>query len=201
MGQEEIRKAGDYTVINSIHIGDRELILGEMENAPQDQTYLVAYCNSTDLWDRYEECLVSDDFIEVAEIYANRLKEQVQQVKAEHDKIPENKTVLTFDSCTPMHECDNIENCIVVVRPSVLRPEHRIPQKQIYFAKSGNGIKNHSFGTAVYCDNLYTGKHTRFERYDFMGVLKPEHYPKWVKDKIKDMPSLQKQKKDKESER
>lgn len=201
MEHEEIRKAGDYTVINAIHIGDRELILGEMENAPKDSTYLVAYCRYTDIFERYEECLVSDDFIEIAEIFAERLTKQVQQVKAEHDKMPEDKTVLTFDSCIPMHECESIENCIVVVRPSVLRPEHRIPQKQIYLAKSGNGIKAHSRGTAVYCDNLYTGKHTRFERYDFMGILKPEHYPEWVKDKIKDMPNLQKHKKDMEAER
>ncbi len=201
MEHEEIRKAGDYTVINAIHIGDRELILGEMENAPKDNTYLVAYCQHTDLFERYEECLVSDDFIEIAEIYAEKLTQQVQQVKAEHDKVPEDKTAITFDSCVPMHECESIENCIVVVRPSVLHPEHRIPQKQIYLAKSGNGIKAHSLGTAVYCDNLYTGKHTRFERYDFMGILNPEHYPEWVKDKIKDMPNLQKQKKDKEVER
>ena len=73
MEHEEVRKAGDYMVINSIHIGDRELILGEMENAPKDNAYLVAYCKNTDLFERYEECLVSDDFIEIAEIYAERL--------------------------------------------------------------------------------------------------------------------------------
>ena len=26
---EEIRKAGDYTIIQSLHIGDREVVLGE----------------------------------------------------------------------------------------------------------------------------------------------------------------------------
>ena len=88
------KKSGKPVIIQlSIHIGDRELILGEMENAPQDQTYLVAYCNRTELWDRYEECLVSDDFIEVAEIYADRLKEQVRQVKDAYNKIPEDKYV------------------------------------------------------------------------------------------------------------
>jgi hypothetical protein len=37
----------------------------------------------------------------------------------------------------------------------------------------------------VFCNYLYSGEHTRFERYEVQGVLKPEHYPKWVAEKLK----------------
>lgn len=198
---EEIRKAGDYEITHSIHIGDRELVLGENLNAEDGNLYLVAYCETNELFQHYEECVIGDDFIEIAELFAGRLQEQIRQVKEEHEKITVPKEPIEAAQCIPMRECGDIDDQIVVVRPSVLRPEHRIAPKQIYLAKSGNGVRYNSHGTAVYCDNLYTGKHTRFERYDFMGVLKPECYPDWVKDKINDFPAKQKQKKDKEVER
>ncbi len=201
MQENEIRKAGDYEITHAIHIGEKELVLGENLSAEDGMCYLVAYCETNGMLQRYTDCMISDDFVEVAEIFAERLQAQVQQVKEEHEQIPIPTNPIGWDQCIPMHECGDIENKIVVVRPSVLRAEHRIATKQIYIAKSGNGVKAQSRGTAVYCDNLYTGNHTRFERYDFMGVLNPEHYPEWVIDRIKDMPNLQKQKKDKEPER
>ena len=125
----------------------------------------------------------------------------MQELKKEHEQITVPTEPIGVDKCIPMRDCDNLANKIVVVRPSVLRAEHRIAQKQLYVARSGNGIRANSLGSAVYCDNLYSGKHTRFERYDFIGVLKPEEYPDWVKDKLSELEQKQKVKKDKEVQR
>lgn len=184
MQENEIRQAGDYEITHAIHIGEKELVLGENLSAEDGMCYLVACCETNGILQRYTECMISDNFVEVAEIFAERLRAQVQQVKEEHRQISVPTKPIGWEQCIPMHECGDIENKIVVVRPSVLRAEHRIATKQIYMAKSGNGIKAQSRGTAVYCDNLYSGKHTRFERYDLMGVLKPEHYPDWLVERL-----------------
>ncbi len=181
---EEKRMVGDYEVTHSIHIGDTELIMGENLQASDGNFYIVSDCERNELFNRYDNCLVSNDFIEIAEIFSQRLSENIQKVKAEHDKITIPNETISIDKCIPMHECGDITDKVIVVNPNVLRSEHRIAAKQLYIAKSGNGVKAESLGTAVYCDNIYSGNHTRFERYDFIGVLKPECYPNWVKNKL-----------------
>ena len=47
---EEKRMAGDYEVIQAVHIGDREVVLGEN---PQDETgmkYMCAFCQQNALF-------------------------------------------------------------------------------------------------------------------------------------------------------
>ena len=53
----------------------------------------------------------------------------------------------------------------------------------------------------VYCKYLFSGEDALTRRYDIIGELKPEHYPEWLKEKIKENPSLLKVKKHKEVER
>ena len=40
----EKRMAGDYEIIQSFHIGDQEVVLGENVNAPPEERYMCAYC-------------------------------------------------------------------------------------------------------------------------------------------------------------
>lgn len=198
---DEKRFAGDYEITHSIYIGDKELIMGENLKASDGNFYLVADCERNELFNRYDNCLVSNDFMEIAEIFSKRLSENIQQIKEEHNKITVPNEMLSWDKCIPMHECGDIADKVVVVDPAVLRSEHRNATKQIYIARSGNGVRADSLGSAVYCDNLYNGKHTRYERYDFIGVMKPEEYPDWVKEKLSELQQKQRAKKDKEVER
>lgn len=39
---QEKRMAGDYEIIHALHIGDREIVLGENPSAPEDERYLDA---------------------------------------------------------------------------------------------------------------------------------------------------------------
>ena len=88
MQENEIRKAGDYEISHAIHIGEKELVLGENLAAGDGMCYLVAYCETNGMLQRYTDCMISDNFVEVAEIFAERLQAQVQQVKEEHEQIP-----------------------------------------------------------------------------------------------------------------
>ena len=58
-------------------------------------------------------------------------------------------------------------------------------------------------GQAVFGTCLATGEHSRWERYDVLGEIKPERMPQWAKDALKTIQKAQpvKAAKQKEMER
>ena len=77
--EQEKRMVGDYEIRNAIHIGDRELLLGVNMNDSNRKYYMTCYAKSNFVVEYYEEALASDDFLEIAQIFADRLKEQVEK--------------------------------------------------------------------------------------------------------------------------
>ena len=56
---QEKRMAGDYEIIQGLHIGDREIVLGEN---PRDETgmkYMCAFCRQNALFAEYSEVMIS----------------------------------------------------------------------------------------------------------------------------------------------
>ena len=43
------RMAGDYEIIQSFHIGDQEVVLGENVKAPPEERYMCAYCQQNEI--------------------------------------------------------------------------------------------------------------------------------------------------------
>ena len=80
---QEKRMAGDYEIIQGLHIGDREIVLGEN---PRDETgmkYMCAFCRQNALFAEYSEVMASDDFPEIAELFGRRVAEQAQKTRIE----------------------------------------------------------------------------------------------------------------------
>lgn len=203
---DEIRKAGNYEILYSMHIGDKEIVMGEDPEADNGQIYFVGNCERNELFERFDNCFVSNDFLELAEIFSKRLQEQVQKLKAEREKTGQIE-VVTKDMCCPGSGKENYKDKVVVINPSVLRPEYRNAAHQLYLATNGNGLTPKALGTGVFCTNLYTGKRTCFRRYDIAGIIKPENLPSWAKErlnhikKIENIPQKEKSKNNKETER
>ncbi|NLB82151.1 MAG: hypothetical protein GX800_11220 [Clostridiaceae bacterium] len=182
---KEKRVAGDYTIIEAIHIGNKEIVIGENMQAKDGHCYMVADYTYNELFERYDNCMISNSYIEIAELFVQRLTQQVEQVNAEQDKMNIPFEVITSDMCYPNIYNESIEGKVVAIKANVLRPEHRHAASQIVYVTGGNGSRANARGNAVFCNYVYSGEHTRFERYDVQGVLKPEHYPKWVAEKLK----------------
>lgn len=189
----EQRKAGDYNVTHSIHIGSKELVLGENMQDKDRNFYLTAEYVSNELFERYDNCIVSSDFTEVAQIFSERLQAQIQKLKKQHKEITVPTEVLTKDMCCPLNYADSIENKVVVIKLEVLRPEHRSSVNQLYIVTGGNGSRGNARGNAVFCTNLYSGENTRFNRNDIQGVIKPSMLPEWAENKIKNNEKLRQQ--------
>ena len=181
--EPEKRMAGDYEIIQSFLIGDKEIVMGENQNAAKGERYMCAFCDRNEIFALHTEVMVSDDFCEIAKLYADRLGEQAEKTRIDllTPKIQgiQNEP-LTQAQCTPISYKDDLNNRIVVIRPDVLRREYRRATNQIKLCIGGFGASPNSRGSACFCMDLYTGKTSRFERSDVMGILEQDQLPEWA---------------------
>lgn len=178
------RMAGDYEIIHAFHIGDKEIVIGENLEADDEERYMCAFCEKNEIMERYEDVIASDDFCEVAKLYADRLSQQVEKTRQATFK-PKfqgiNTTPLTEADCTPITADDNIKGKLIVIKQEALRQEYRMSTHQLRICTGGFGSHPHSRGSACFCVDLYSGQHSRFEREDVLGTLSEEQLPQWAK--------------------
>lgn len=190
---DEKRMAGDYEIISAIHMGDKEIVLGVNMNAADGYFYLVSDYENNGLFAKYSNGIASTDYMEVAQIFSDRLKEQIEKVKVATKDIP--KGIITADMCEDIAD-KNLENEIIVIKAKVLYPEYQTQANQIVRCTGGNGTRPNAIGTAVFCEQFSNNENTRFERYDVLGILKKEYYPEWLKEKLSLQPPIREKHKD-----
>lgn len=183
----EKRMAGDYEIIHAIMIGDREIVIGENQADTNGQKYMTAVGEWNDLFERYDNVLVSDDYPEIVGYFGQRVTEQAKKTRDELFKPSFQgikNTPITADDCKVITHDDDLNDKIIVIKPEVLRREYRRATNQIKLCTGGFGASPHSRGSAVYCKDLYTGKEGRYERRDVLGTLEPDELPKWARSEI-----------------
>ena len=98
---EEKRKLGDYEIIQSIYIGDKEVVFGVDKKDPYP--FMVCCCDYHNplsaAWPT--EGVASDDYMEAMQIFVDRVQSQIDRTKAELAKFPFDKTVFTKEHCIP----------------------------------------------------------------------------------------------------
>ena len=174
--ENEKRMVGDYTVLCAVNIGSREIILAENEQSANGERFLCCYGERNDIFEKFTECAVGDDYIDAALFFAERIKQDAERFRAEVEKLDFPVTVITEEDCIPDHYKNDIN-------PAVLKPEYQRADRQLYYVTGGFGASANSRGSAVFCKNLYDGKTTRYERMDVLGEIKPERMPDWAKEK------------------
>ena len=102
---------------------------------------------------------------------------------------------LTTNSCKPISYEDSIENKVVVVKGSILRPEFRHANHQLMLCTGGFGAQANARGRTCCCISLYDGRKTSFYRTDFLGVMDEKKLPEWAQkglEKAKEMHAQEK---------
>lgn len=61
MGKEK-RMIGDYTVLCSVNVGEKEVILASNEQSTDGEKFLCGFVERNDLFELCKECVVSDDY-------------------------------------------------------------------------------------------------------------------------------------------
>lgn len=145
------RMAGDYEIIQAIHIGDREIVLGEKIQDESVEKYMCAFCQQNELFAAYSEVMCSDNYAEIVKMFGERVTEQAEKTR------------------------------VAMNKPEVLRREYRRATCQLKLCTGGFGAYPRSRGSACFCIDLYTGKESRYERMDILGIMEPEKLPGWAK--------------------
>ena len=181
---DEKRMVGDYTVINSMYIGHREIILGENPKAASGERYVCCYAERVLFYEQYLETQVSDDFAEIVKLYGERVTQAADEIMKETEKVTSEigmNDEITAKDCKPISSDDTIEDKVIVIRGNVLRPEFRHASHQLMLCTGGFGAQKNARGRTCYCISLYSGKQTSFYRGDVLGVMDKHSLPEWAK--------------------
>ena len=190
---EEIRKAGAWTITHSLRIGDKEVVFGE-DKESVETPYMCGFCQTNELMRGYFDCIGGDDYLEIMQLYVERINEQIEAVKEEIAEIPYSTELITADLCYPNDLSKSIDVKIVALKADVLRNEYQIATHQILLVNGGFGANANSRGSAVFVTNLYSGEQYRVERRDVLGEIKPDHLPHWALEKAAQMREHEKNK-------
>ena len=152
--ENEKRKVGDYTVLCAVNIGSREIILAENEQSANGERFLCCYGERNDIFEKFSECAVGDDYIDAALFFAERIKKDAEQFRAEVEKLDIPVTVITQVDCIPDHYKNDINGKIIAINPAVLKPEYQRADRQLYYVTGGFGASANARGSAVFCKNL-----------------------------------------------
>ncbi len=184
---QEKRTLGDYEIIHAMHIGDREIVVGDFPGAPKDERYLCMTCLHIDVFIKPEDAVVSDDYTEIIQEYGNRVAAQAEKTRPQvmrpvWDGI--DIRVLTEKDCRRIEHSDDIRNQIVIINPSSLRREYQMCTNQIMLCTGGFGSHPNSRGNACFCIDLYTGEKCRQERQYILGTLERSQLPQWAENTL-----------------
>lgn len=169
----------DYEIIHSFYVGERKVIVGENKNA--EYRYFCGYYEKNDIFARAADCQMSNDYIEIMQIYCDRTKAQVELFKS---KQIENAELITSEMCSPCLDNTNLSKRVVVLKPETLRREYQNGNHQLFYVTGGNGSKPNSRGTKVFGYYLNGKKETYIRRYEIMGTIETEKLPEWAKKHI-----------------
>ena len=89
--------------------------------------------------------------------------------------------MFTRSHCDDMtgHE---LEGKVLVMSPFTLKESYWAPENQLWLATGGFGCAPNAAGRAVYATCLGDGEQTRWNRSDFIGILREEHLPDWARE-------------------
>jgi len=182
VAKEKNRMIDDYKVVNSMFVGVREFALCENLKAPDKQYYMVCEVRNNGMFEYYDDIYQNEDYLMAMKNYFDRLDNQLEKIVGEYIKEGVPKQLITADMCNQEVFGENLEGKILVVKPSSLRPEYRTASNQIIRCTGGNGARPGAIGNAIFNYRLLDGEQSRWERFNILGELKPEHYPEWLID-------------------
>lgn len=171
-------KVSGYTILQSIHLGDVGLVMGE--NLDADFRYICGEYINNGLIEGITSCMVSNDYLELLDLYEQRVRTQL-------DKVMANRTgfgPITSEMYEPIKASDSIKGKVVVINGNNLYRERQTPEHLLFFAVGGFGTHPNSRGSAVFAKNLYTKEELRLERQDIIGIMPKEQVPFWAKDNL-----------------
>ena len=178
----ERRMIGDtgYEVKHSMYINGKDILIAENMDDSNGLHYLVCQYRENGIIGEYSLGEASGDYLEILREFVTRINTEISAIQSERDTLNLPGDLFTAAHCYEHDYRESIDNKVVVIKATVFSPPYRRGDNQLVLVAGGNGATANARGSAVYCYHLNDGKHTRFERYDVQGVMRPEHIPEWA---------------------
>ena len=89
------------------------------------------------------------------------------------------------EQCEPHSGTDlDYQGKVLVLSPATLKESCWSPQNQLWYAHDGFGCSPTAIGRSIRCTCLGDGETARWNRTDFVGVMKEERLPEWAQDRL-----------------
>ena len=182
----EERMIENFTVLHSLYLGDREIVLGmDKEEA---MPYMVCDCTYNNAfgvaWP--SNAVATDDYLEAMEILTDRVKAQIEKVRSELAQFPFDLTPFTAEDCLPENRDGSIIGKVIVIKTESLRREYQHSAYQLVYVEGGHGASG-GRGNAVFGTCLGTGEKGRWERFNVLGEIRLDRMPDWAQEKLEDL--------------
>lgn len=174
---------GKYEEIQSLKLGGVTVFMGWNRSDPK-QTYLICDKHSIDLGDYYTDAVVSADYLEIAQIYIERLNRQLEKAREFRKERALPVQMLGRKHCRERGKKESLEGQLIILKAESLTPEYRTADCQLAFATGGFGCEPDARGRAVYVKELYSGKEYRMNVSDVLGIADYAALPDWVDGKL-----------------
>lgn len=89
--------------------------------------------------------------------------------------------------CEPGTNKQDFEGKVVVLSQNILKESCWTPKNQLWLATGGFGCRPDSSGRAVFATCLADGEQTRWNRSQFIGVLRDDVMPEWARKKLAEL--------------
>ena len=76
---------------------------------------------------------------------------------------------------------------VLILSPDTLRESYWQPENQLWLALSSFGCQPHARGRSVLCTCLGDGETTRWNRSEFVGIIRDECIPDWAAEKLAEL--------------
>lgn len=80
-----------------------------------------------------------------------------------------------------------LEGTVLVMSPFTLKESYWAPENQLWLATGGFGCNPTASGRAVYATCLGDGEQARWNRSDFIGILREENLPDWASERLEQL--------------
>lgn len=183
----EKRMIGSYEIFQSINAGPTEIVMGEDPKAAPGEKYVCSFCESNDIYTRCRDAMVSDDYLEILQLYGQRVADEAGKLREAMTLNPGlgiDDTPVS-DGYEPITDDMDLTKQVVLINPAILKREYQRATCQYLLCCGGFGASPNSRGTTLFCTNLFSGKHESFKRYDVLGVVREDQLPKWAKDGLR----------------
>ena len=107
------RKIGEYTVLCSVNVGEKEVILASKEQSTNGDKFMCGFAERNDLFELCSECMVSDDYIEIVHLFGSRVANEAELFKEQVEKLDIPISLITEADCIPDHYSKDINGKII----------------------------------------------------------------------------------------